>query len=144
LSPILYALTAAPPQAPPAATVIKISAISVTLQLHPTHDNGGSTVLNYLLYRNDGASTTLTAISSATYSYTTNGFLAVITLADESMSPGGYYQFSYKAVNKVGESEASNIVTVPIADYPAKPTGLFRSASSKTSISVLWNESMDT
>ena len=82
---------------------------------------------DYILYRNqgDGDSYTLTQISSASYTYLDNGFL--VTIADfsvESITPGLFYQFSYIAVNSVGPSDASNIVTVPIADYPEAPTSL--------------------
>ena len=48
------------------------------------------------------------------------------------------------AVNKVGASETSSIVSVPIAAYPAAPTGLARTTSTKTSITVAWNKSIDT
>ena len=44
----------------------------------------------------------------------------------------------------MGESEASSVVTVPIAAYPAQVTGLIRTASSKTSISVTWDKATDT
>ena len=93
LSPILYSLAASSPAAPPAATVVSISASAVTLQLYPTHDNGGTIVTEYTLYRNqgDGDSTNLTEISSASYSYASNGFLAAITLSTESMTSGLFY-----------------------------------------------------
>lgn len=144
LSPTLYALAATFPEAPPSATVVSISASAVSLRVYPTHDNGGTVVTNYRLYRNqgDGDSSTLTEIT--TYSYSSNGFLATITLADEAMTAGLFYQFSYLAVNKVGDSELSSVLTVPIGDVPAQPTGLARTSSAKTSIGVVWDQSFDT
>ena len=146
LSPILYSLAASRPEAPPAPTVVSISSTSVSLQLYPTHDNGGTIVIDYILSRNqgDGDSINLTEISSASYSYGTNGFLAVIPLSTESMTAGLFYQFSYSAQNKVGTSDASHVVTVPIADYPDAPTGLARVSSTRTAISLEWNKSSDT
>ena len=94
LSPILYSLAASRPEAPPAPTVVAISATQVSLQLYPTHDNGGSIVTDYVLYRNqgDGDSTTLTQIVADNYDYLTNGFLATITLANEdTMTSGNFY-----------------------------------------------------
>ena len=140
------------PQAPPAATIAQVSATSLTLQLYPTRDNGGAIVTDYLLYRNQGdnsdSSATLTQISTSSYTYLANGFLA--TLADfstESITPGLFYQFSYLAVNNVGTSDHSSIVTVPVADYPDAPTGLQRVQSivpGRTSIWLEWDVVADT
>ena len=66
----------------------------------------------------------MTQITATSYSYASNGFLATISLADEAMIAGRFYQFSYTAVNKVNESNASSIVTVPIADAPQTPQNL--------------------
>ena len=60
------------------------------------------------------------------------------------MLAGRFYQFSYTAVNDVDESEASSILTVPVADYPQMPQNLQRAASTKVSIDVAWDESADT
>ena len=119
----------------------------MTLQLYPTHDNGGTVVTDYLLYRNqgDGDSTTVTMITADSYSYATNGFLVSITdLSLESMTAGLFYQFSFKAVNKVDESDLSHILTVSVADYPEAPTGLSRVKSSESTISLAWDETSDT
>ena len=74
----------------------------------------------------------------------TDGFLATISLADESMTAGLFYQFSYTAVNSVGTSDASHILTVPAAAYPQAPSNLMKTASSRTSISVAWDDTANT
>ena len=92
----------------------------------------------------DGDSSNLVEIKSNSYSYLTNGFLATISLADETMTAGRFYQFSYTAINSIDTSEASHIVTVPAADYPEAPANLVRVASTRNSISVVWDEVADT
>ena len=73
-----------------------VSSTSVSLQLYPTLDNGGTVVTDYLVYRNDGlAGTVWTQVTS--YDYSTNGFLAVVDAAAEGMTAGRFYQFAYQA-----------------------------------------------
>jgi len=83
-------------------------------------------------------------IECVSYDYLVNGFLATITLTNEGMTAGRFYQFSYTAKNRVGASTASSIVTVPVADYPLPPAAISRTASSRTSISVAWDKVADT
>ena len=54
LSGELHVLAADVPSPPPSPTRASTSALSITLLLYPTKDNGGSIVTDYELLRNDG------------------------------------------------------------------------------------------
>jgi hypothetical protein len=113
-------LAADRPAAPPNPTRGATSSTSITLNLYPTHDNGGATVTDYKLLRNEGdGGTTYTEISS--YTYGTHGFQHIVVLSTESMTAGLFYQFVFTAENVVGTSDYSDVVTFPLADAPAKP-----------------------
>ena len=89
-SPLLFAIAASPPASPSALQVQAISSTSISLQLYPTLDNGGTVVTDYLIYRNDGLDGFVwTQMTS--YAYSTSGFLAVIDAATEALTPGRFY-----------------------------------------------------
>lgn len=144
LSADLEVLAADVPSAPPNPTRGATSATQITLQLFPTHDNGGATVTNYELWRNDGeGGQVFTKITG--YSYATHGFQHTVVLATESMTAGRYYQFVYRAINVVGTSPDSDVVAFPVADAPAKPASApALVTSNKTSITVSWTKAVDT
>ena len=143
-SPELLALAADAPQPPPAPSAHSISASSVTLLVYPVTDNGGAAVTDYEIWRNSAAgSTTFTKIAS--YSFATHGFQHSIGVVAEGMTPGGFYQFQVRALNVVGWSAYSEIVTVPVADPPAPPALAPQLVSaSKTSLTVKWSRATDT
>ena len=77
----------------------------------------GAVVTQYSIYRNNGQDdSNWTFVSS--YNYLTNGFVAIINTATETISAGRFYQFIYKATNLIGDSVFSDVVTIPIADLP--------------------------
>jgi hypothetical protein len=73
LSQELAVLAADVPVAPPSPTRSSTSASSITLQLYPTTDNGGSVVTDYELYRNAGTDGS-TFVKITSYVYATHGF----------------------------------------------------------------------
>lgn len=73
LSGELHVLAADVPQAPPSPTRSSTSALSITLLLYPTRDNGGSVVTGYELLRNDGLEGSVYVLVSS-YSHATHGF----------------------------------------------------------------------
>lgn len=90
LSQELQALAADPPQAPPGPTRASTSSASITLLLYPTHDNGGSVVTGYELFRNDGdEGAALTQVAS--YDFSTHGFQYTLALSAELMTAGKFY-----------------------------------------------------
>lgn len=75
------------------------------------------------------------------YTYSGNGFTATLNVASESMTAGKFYQFIYRAVNAIGNSDFSGVVTYGVADIPATPSAPTKveSSSTRTSITVTWS-----
>jgi large repetitive protein len=144
LSDELQALAADPPLAPPSPTRASTSATSITLLLYPTRDNGGSAVTGYELYRDEGDGGAAFA-EVTSYDYQALGFQVTLVLSAESMTPGRFYQFQFRARNVKGDSPFSAVATFPVADPPAKPSAApWRISSTKLQITVGWERAQDT
>lgn len=78
----------------------------------------GSVVTDYTIYRNNGNqdSSSWTALTS--YTYMTDGYVATIDTTTDSLTPGKFYFFVYKATNMIGDSILSKVLSVPVADQP--------------------------
>ena len=68
----------------------------------------------------------------------------IVDVAAESLTVGLFYSFKYTAINSVGPSDYSLVLTVPLADVPAQPTSLVLTPLSKTSITASWSASTST
>jgi hypothetical protein len=77
----------------------------------------GSVVTDYTLYRNEGDDDS-NWVEIAGFDYLTNGYVATIDVVSESMTSGLFYQFVYKATNLIGDSELTDVLSVPVADTP--------------------------
>ena len=142
-SPELYAIAAQKPTPPPPLELISTSSTFVSLQLFPSADNMGAVVTSYTIYRNNGQDDqNWTELDG--YSFLTDGYIAVISNAVEGIVAGRYYSFVYKATNRVGSSNLSTILTVPVADVPAVATAPQLLDHDQTSITVSWNQVVDT
>lgn len=53
------------------------------------------------------------------FNFASNGFIATVDVATESMTTGKYYQFVYKSTNMIGDSELSKVIAVTVADIPS-------------------------
>ena len=134
----LLALAADVPQAPPKPQLVSVSSSYITLSLSPSDDNGGSVITGYALWINSGSySSSWRQISTAESSY-------IVDVVAESLTVGLFYSFKYSANNIVGSSDFSDVLTVPLADVPSKPSSLILTPLSKTSISVEWSASTST
>lgn len=113
------------------------------IQLYPSVDNKGAVVSSYSVYRNNGLDdSNWTRISS--YDYLANGFVAIINTVAEVMTAGRFYQFVYKATNLIGDSQLSEVVSIPVADVPPKAFPPVLADHTKTSITVEWQATADT
>jgi len=74
----------------------------------------------------------------------TDGYVAVLTCADEGIVAGRRYDFIYKATNRVGDSLLSSVLTVPVADTPGAAAAPQLTDHTETSITVSWAQSVDT
>lgn len=142
---ILEVLAATVPQSPPKPELVSVSATQVVLKFRPTNDNGGSLITDYELWVNTGSPGT-TYSKLPEYVFATNSFSFTGTVASiAALTEGNLYSFKYLAKNAVGNSEFSDVLTIPVADKPAKPTtGISLVDRSKTSISVEWTAATGT
>ena len=87
----------------------------IGLKLTPLTDNGGSAVIRYKLYADDGD------INSDNFSEVTsfNGQTLEFEIQvayEPRLVVGSIYRFKVSAVNSIGEGEQSNYVRVAVAD----------------------------
>jgi hypothetical protein len=79
---------------------------TIRLGLPKTTDNGGSKILNYLLFRDDGDLTTDINIEIVAYDGQASEFEVT------GLTAGMVYRFQYFAVNSLGTSEGSLVLTL--------------------------------
>lgn len=138
-SPTLNVLVATVPSRPEPVDLISASETSISLQFYESLDNGGSEILGYELWIDDGYGTDFSQVAS----YTDNSITHTITAG---LVSGQIYTFKYKSFNSVGYSafsiEKRYAVTLP----PSKPIAPSKdmSKSTLTSIYVKWSESPPT
>ncbi len=83
-------------------------------------DNGGSPVLKYQLYMDNGVlGSTLTMIYEEIVSGPLGSY--IVTDTTENIVEGETYTFITVAINAIGDSEASNEVRFVVTDLPQKP-----------------------
>jgi len=87
------------PSAPRSLKVARVAGGAQLTWLAPT-SNGGSSVTSYKVYRTGGAGTVIFTVPGSQ-----------LTLTDSTGAPKTWYAYVVSAVNSVGESQASNIVT---------------------------------
>jgi hypothetical protein len=127
----LFVIAAEVPKQPVAASLISTDATTVRLKLFPSEDNMGAVVTDYQLYRNQGNNDyTWTKVDG--YVFSSNGYIASVDVATESLTPGKYYSFTYKASNLIGDSALAPVLSVPVADQPAKPQAVTLVAHERT------------
>jgi hypothetical protein len=117
-SPIAYIQAARVPDAPLPVTVVTSDSTSITLKLGLCLDNGGSNLLKYTLYRDEGVlGSPFTAIYEGLFDqeYKISG-----------LSPGLNYRLKTTATNAIGESDASDLISWYSASLPTKPVQLTR------------------
>ena len=105
-------------------------------------DNGGSRILNYKLYVDDGDASQENWSVVTSYSGLALSF--VVDKANEpSLERGKIYRFRISAVNVIGEGPVSNNVRVALSEPVLKPdpVTINRELSSIDSLFVEWAES---
>lgn len=88
---------------------------TITVSILPSTDDGGSSITNYELYRDDGSMGPLTNVVaydgiSSTYVFD--------TAIDPTLTTGLIYRFQVKAQNAKGYSDFSGIASAAMANLP--------------------------
>jgi len=110
--------TAIVPSTPMPPQLIAATDLEMQLKFFKPVDNGGSELLTFELYRNDGSgSEPLIKVTS----YVTNTMSHTLVAATEGMIAGKIYKFFFRAINEVGQSERSIIVDYALVNVPDAP-----------------------
>ncbi|RHZ10616.1 hypothetical protein DYB31_002620, partial [Aphanomyces astaci] len=103
----------------------------IFLNWKPPLDNGGSPVTDYQVYMDSGAGFLLQTLTGVfPYGYTTSV---------GSLTEGNMYRFYVRALNAVGYSANSPILTVAMANSPNAPAAPIVTDVSPSSISLTWS-----
>ena len=138
-SPITNIKAATKPARPPAPTFVSANSTSITLNLPPSKDVGGSPILYYELWVNGGGSS---GTFSKVTSFSGEQGLAVITTSD-GLVAGSIYTFMQRSVNAIDSSDFSDTVVAGVSDFPDHPTTLSVSSIDSVSITLSWSISLD-
>ena len=139
-----YLRAADVPQAPPAPIFISGSATEIVLSLLPTEDRGGSEIMGYEVWIDDGElGETFTKIES--YDGLTQSFN--IDLVEETdLVQGRVYRIRYLAKNEMGSSEFSDMISAAFCDLPPQPSAPTKNLelSTDTRLVIDWDFVSDT
>lgn len=114
-SPIAYIQAATVPRAPLAPTLVTSDSSSLTLQINPSLDNGGSPIIAYKLFMDNGTlGSDFTLVDTFTDAYVTYTLDSI----NDPIESGGKYRFIAVATNSIGDSEASDEVRFTVSNLP--------------------------
>ena len=117
-SPVSYILAADSPTPPSSPVLVTASDSSMTLQLQPCSDDGGSPIIGYNLLMNNGvdgssfAAVTGYVPTSFTMSFT------IDTTNNPTLTSGLIYQIKFNCYNIMGTSDDSMILYTSPIDKP--------------------------
>lgn len=136
-----YVVASTFPKAPPKPIYTFVDNTKLDLLLTQTQDDGGSKILAYYLYINEGFDGT--AYHKVT-TYDGDSMVFTINAGEQfgsmTVTAGLTYTIKFVAQNVIGYSEDSDLLQVAIARPPIKPNMPIFDAtrSTKTQITVLW------
>ena len=142
-SEVSYILSAYVPDKPNSKPeFISVDADSITLSLSSLSQSNGDIATHYALYMQTDFTGTPTLLET----YTVDNNNITLVAADEGLTAGQHYFFYYELVNSQGNSPASDIIEIALADYPTAPTTLTKDdlMSSENSIFIKWESAAET
>lgn len=117
------------------------------MTLRRTGDDGGSSILGYELWRNQGTGT-VDFIKVSTYAGQASSHTLTVGTApgQDSLVAGSIYFIRSRAQNAFAFSEASEAIAVGLASLPAAPASLTKVVAESTAayITLEWAKSADT
>lgn len=113
------------------------SQIKITYTALLVAENGGSDILGYDLWRDDGQNGDFTSL------YSTNNVLAT-SFIDYNVDKGYTYRYQYRARNINGYSDFSPIGYLICADVPSKPAAPTLTSVDSTTIDLVLYSPLDT
>ncbi len=132
-SPELTAYSCALPSGLAAPTLSTSTTTSLYLKWTPPTSDGGCSLTQYSLYRNDGAGGSVTTEVDAT-TFSANPTLTTYNVASLTSS-GSTYQFKLRAITSAGYVESS-VASFVLASVPVKPATLTYDATTSSAQSI--------
>ena len=134
-SETLFVLCATVPDAPASVDLVSATDSSISLGFHESLFNGGSEIIAYELWMDDGYGTEFTQVSG----YVDDSASHTIS---SGLVSGRIYTFKYRSKNSVGYSDFSVEKRYAVSMPPEKPATPTKdmARSTTTSIYVLWSE----
>ena len=135
-SDVAYITAAQVPARPPAPVYSSSTAISITLTLLQSVDDGGSMITSYVLEISPYLSTSWSTVAS----YDGSSMTHTITTVSGEITSYTKYRFRFQAVNSYGNSDYSEELQAVIAPLPSQPAPVTKDQiySTKTSIKIKW------
>lgn len=137
-SDVTHILAAYVPDKPSAAPLlVSVDATQITISLAACSASNGDLVTHFVLYMQ----TDFTGTPQIQGVYSTESNIIELTQVAESLVAGTHYFFYYKYRNSEGDSPASDVTEIALADYPAKCAAPFKDdlQSTTTSVFMKWN-----
>ena len=106
-SPITHVLAASVPQKPDPPTLNSVTDASITLNLSPTDEDGGSPIVKHKIFRDDGTGLGPISYPVEFTRYDGSATTFTATVADTEVELGKTYRFVYVANNLYGDSPYS-------------------------------------
>ena len=103
-----YLFAADAPSQPQAPTLKEVTSTYISLDLYAPEDTGGSGIIGYQLYKDQGS---LNSVFAAVSSYT-GGSLSITLYTSDGLTLGNLYSFQFRARNLIGYSDFSEITRV--------------------------------
>ena len=120
----------AKPENPPRNDATQTSQTAIHVEYDAVTDDGGSVILNYNIYIDDGADGAFGAAIN-------NGLALTYDTSSLSLVAGNTYRFKYSAVNSQGEGEISDEVAILLAELPGAPQNFARIDESTLSAGII-------
>jgi hypothetical protein len=116
-----YIFAADLPSQPEKPRLISVTSTDMTIELFPPKDTGGSDIISFELWRDQGSPNSAFVLVS---SYT--GASMTHTLKDtiDSMTTGSIYQLKFRAKNVIGYSPFSQVLRVSLSQKIPAPINL--------------------
>jgi fibronectin type 3 domain-containing protein len=118
----------------PQNLIITYAESIVTLSWVVPSDDGGSSIIQYRIYRSNTTGGPYTNIANTT----------LLSFNDTSATKGITYFYAVCAINSLGESLRSNEASIIPATIPGPPEGLFSRLDIVNHVILSWNEPSDT
>jgi hypothetical protein len=132
-SPVASIQAARVPSKPLKPSIVGATSTTITIQVGICEDNGGDSLLDYTVYRDQGQ------LMSAFVPLHSQLFVNDFTFTAEDLTPGLLYHFRVTATNRIGESLPSEETGYYAASVPEKPAPLQKgSVSSRSQIELSW------